>query len=61
MSKIIRFGELDYIVKEEEKNIMLESTTKNKYGYKKIIQFPKEDDGNSFQEIIEEFLLKEIL
>jgi len=61
MSKIIHFGELDYIVKKEEENIILESTTKNKYGYIKILQFPKKDDKNSFQKKIEEFLLREIL
>lgn len=58
--EVIHFGDLDYTIREEEDKFVLESTTKNKYGYKRIITCPKKDEGNNFEKKIEDFLLREI-
>lgn len=59
--KIIHFGDLDYIVNEEENKYVLKSTTKDEFGYYSTIKFPKNGDPNSFKRKIEDFLLREIL
>ena len=59
--KIIHFDDLDYIVNEEEDKYVLESTTKNEFGYYIVMRFPKNGDKNGFKNEIEKFLLREII